>query len=278
MALSPHSLVFHRAIHFIAMHLIIRNRQVPVRFRVGPWSPFASIYLVIITCTLVYGAIWWLPQETDYESQSNEAIIMSDSWWYYNVFGFAWMMYISYTVVLTVDLRPGPPFSMWSWTMVMFRHGLAVLGPIVSPNTLLLSLLQYTHLASLTMATIVTFMWNFVIGPVIYVFFMKTPEKKAKFLGYFTSFRLVQIHVFLMLYAILNSMSTPSPKFDLRDLWMTMSITYAYMLLYLLVLDRIGVHLYPIFSPRTHWCVVIWSGIWCLLVLIYWMWKRLLED
>jgi hypothetical protein len=256
----------------------MRNRQVPVRFRVGPWSPLASIYLVIITCTLTYGAIWWLPQVTDYESQSNEAS-MPDAWWYHNVFGFGWMMYVSYTVVIgPAGFAAWATFSMWSWTMVMLRHGIAALVPIFPTNTLLSSLLQYTHLVSLTMATIVTFMWNIVIGPVIYVFFMKTPERKAKFLGYFTSFRLVQIHVFLMLYAILNSMSTPSPKFDLRDLWMTMSITYTYMLLYLLILDRIGVHLYPIFSPRTHWCAVIWSGVWCLHVVIYWMWKRILQD
>jgi hypothetical protein len=159
----------------------------------------------------------------------------------------------------------------------MIRHGLAALHPLFH-STVLSSLLDDTHLASLTMATIVTILWNFVIGPVIYVFFMKTRANKRKFLGYFTSFRLTQIHVFILLYAVLNSMSTVSPEFTATDLWIAMSITFAYMLLYLFILDRIGVHLYPIFSPRTHWSVVIWSGVWVLHTLIYYMWKRILEE
>jgi len=250
-----------------------------VKLRVGPWSPFASAYLFIVTLTLAYNVMWWRQQaQEEYGDQISLSI--TPLWWYYNVAGFLWMMYISYTVIVgPAGFYAWATFSMWSWTMVMARHGLAVFQAVFPSSILLAKLLQYTHLPSLTMATIVTSMWNLVIGPVIYVFFMKTAEKKRKFLGYFTSFRLTQIHVFLIFYAVLNSMSVSSIReFDLSDLWITMMITYCYMLLYLFVLDRIGVHMYPIFSPRTHWCLVVWSGIWFLHVAIYWMWKRLLKS
>ncbi len=42
-------------------------------------------------------------------------------------------------------------------------------------------------------------------------------------------------------------------------LWCAMLVGVIYALFYLLVLDRLGVHLYPIFSPRTHWCAVAYS-------------------
>lgn len=249
-----------------------------MRLRIGPWSPFAGMYLIVIAATLAYKSSWNPRQE--YDEQDDNTISMSSNWWYYNMAIFFWMTYVSCTVVGgPASWYAWATFSMWSWSMVMLRHGLAAMYPFFPSNVILANLLRWTHLPSLTMATIVVGMWNFVIGPCIYFFFMNTPEKKRKFLGYFTSFRLTQIHVFLILYAVLNSRSTgETMRFEFRDLWTTMAITFSYMLFYLLILDRIGVHLYPIFSPRTHWCVVIWSAVWFLHFAIYWMWNRLLFD
>ena len=258
--------------------------QVPVKLRVGPWSPLASAYLVVVTCTLAYGGIWWSGQQE--QAHKNVAVIQSPMtpsnmhssyWWYYNVCGFVWMMYISYLVLVgPAGWNAWATYSMWSWSVVMIRHGLASLEPWMGDSLLLAKLLQYTLLPSLNMATITTCMWNFIVGPAVYFFFLKTRQQREKFLSYFTSFRLTQIHVFVLAYAVVNGMSTPSPEFTFGDLYMAVLVTFWYMLLYLLVLDRIGVHLYPIFSPRTHWCVVIWSGMWCFHVLVYWLWKEIL--
>jgi hypothetical protein len=35
----------------------------------------------------------------------------------------------------------------------------------------------------------------------------------------------------------------------------------AYLLFYTMVLDRVGVHLYPIFSPRNSYCILVWSAV-----------------
>lgn len=114
-------------------------------------------------------------------------------------------------------------------------------------------------------------------GTCSFFFFITTATAKRKFLGYFTSFRLIQLHVFCLLYAILNHLSTPLTEFHYGDLYVAMMICFVYMLLYLLILDRIGVHIYPIFSPRIHWCVLSWSGIWFLHLVIFWMWNGILR-
>lgn len=221
----------------------------------------------------LYG-IWLSQQELMGESTPQK---QSSFWWYYNVCGFLWMMYISYIVYK----GPAGPnawatYTMWTWSIVTLRHGLAVLDGLVD-IAILSKLLRWTHFPSLCMATMTTTMWNLVVGPALYFFFMTTPTAKRKFLGYFTSFRLIQLHVFCLCYAVLNHISTPRMEFHDGDLYAAMMICFVYMLLYLLILDRIGVHIYPIFSPRIHWCVLSWSGIWFLHLAIFWMWNGILR-
>eukprot|EP00966_Prymnesium_polylepis_P176702 4091491-Prymnesium_polylepis.1 len=45
------------------------------------------------------------------------------------------------------------------------------------------------------------------------------------------------------------------------DLWVAMAVLYCYALLYVLILDRLGMHFYFMFSPRTHACGLAYTAL-----------------
>ena len=91
---------------------------------------------------------------------------------------------------------------------------------------------------------------------------METEETRKSFLAYFTKFRLIQVHVCNIVFAYLNGVrGSPSRELTLADFMASYSITVLYAMWYLLVLDRVGVHLYPIFSPRSPWMMLTWSSV-----------------
>lgn len=95
---------------------------------------------------------------------------------------------------------------------------------------------------------------------------MDDAVKRKHFLGYFLQFRLIQLHVFNILFAYLNCVvASPPRRLVFQDFMAALSIGIVYILFYLLVLDRIGVHLYPIFSPRSAWV----GGTWLFLISCY---------
>ena len=57
------------------------------------------------------------------------------------------------------------------------------------------------------------------------------------------SFRMVQVHFFNIVFAVLNTLVTSSRDFEFIDLWCALAGAVGYALLYLLVLDRFGIHL-----------------------------------
>ena len=181
--------------------------------------------------------------------------------WCYNALGFLWTTFVSLSVLLgPAGAKPWATFTMWAWTVLNVRHGLSALAPFLSKGSMLLSILEYSRFPTLIMASVTFGMWNFVIGPFIYFFGMKTPEMKGKFLKYFTSFRLTQLHVANIFLAIGNCVgASPSRALNHGDFLAGVLVAMAYFLLYLLVLDRIGVHLYPVFSPRSQWLVLPWT-------------------
>merc|ERR1712113_65440 len=66
--------------------------------------------------------------------------------------------------------------------------------------------------------------------------------------------------------------------FESEDLWYGLAYGYLYGLFYTLVLDRIGVHIYPIFSPRSNLVAVTWAGLFALHYAFYKMWNHVMES
>lgn len=191
--------------------------------------------------------------------------------WLYNVVTFLWMKFI---LVRTLRLRgPGviATYTIQSWIMLTTRHGISAIAPFLPRQHFLLWFNEILRFPALSTATITFCYWNFVIAPVIY-FNIKDEERKQMFLKFSEyivmlflicffvvvffskrykyinmtdfNFRMVQVHFFNIIFAVLNTIVTSSRKFEFIDLWCALAGAIGYALLYLLVLDRFGVHLY----------------------------------
>ena len=131
-------------------------------------------------------------------------------------------------------------------------------------------LLRFT---ALLQTTVVVVVWWAVIVPLI-VFHEKSPAKRRIFLRWNCSFALINVHLLNLPVAALDFLSAPRALTPM-DLWIALSAAFVYIVFYTLVLDRNGVFLYFMFTPRTHWCVVVWSLTLALLAGILAGWAAL---
>jgi len=174
---------------------------------------------------------------------------------------------------------PYTTFTVWAFTMLLIRHALsAFVIPFVSTSTcndqsdiwactcsrlgnLTILIAEAMRLPSLLNAVVVFVVWNLILAPGIYFLAMDTQEKKKQFLRWLFQFNLLNQHGLNLPLAVMSSIVTAPRDFTDVDLYFAMGTLILYLVFYLLVLDRLGVHLYPIFSPRTRHCFLIWVAV-----------------
>lgn len=231
---------------------------IPVHYRHGPWHVGTNLVLGALAYLLILAATWmrmnpptesgsWMSmyhiEDEQYEPFTNA--------WYAHFVVFLWMAYICWNVLFLSPMGKVAwiTFTLWSWTTVTLRHGLLVLAPWVTSARVPAEILRFPGLLS---ASIVTAVWNFVLFPAIALFYIKDAEQRKTFVSYFLNFRLTQLHVFNIIFAIANGvLLEPRRPLHLGDFAAAVTMLVLYMLFYFCVLDRLGVHIYPIFSPRT---------------------------
>jgi len=247
---------------------------VPKRLRVGPWSKLAPIYISIIVAKLIY----WMPPQSSFhlDDEISSTHPQQSQFWYYNVMAFFWM-----SLILVVTIRKRGPgvvltYTIQSWTMLIIRHALSALAPFLPRNHTLLRVNELLRFPALATASITFVFWNFIIAPAIYYNFQ--PDRRRKFLQFNFSFRLVQLHFFNILFAIMNTAIASSRKFCFVDLWCALAGAVGYALVYLLILDRIGVHLYPVFSPRTLWSLLSWTALLGSYFAVFYFWNHIISS
>ena len=90
------------------------------------------------------------------------------------------------------------------------------------------------------------------------------------FIAFNFSFFLVNLHVLNLPMAMMNIVvGAGARRLGLADLWVTYLVVALYSLVYLGVLDRIGMHFYPMFSPRSPFCLVAYSVLFAAYYAIY---------
>jgi hypothetical protein len=278
---------------------------VPEKLRLGPWSPFASAYLVLL-CS---GVMYLYPGNplivesvfgemnfgnNDQQLHRHPYPPLYSTMWYYNAIIFFWMCFPLYRISRPAGKGGGGIFVMCtytiqSWTLLVIRHGITALAPFLSPGHILLRINEYLRFPALLSATVTFVVWNFILAPFVCMFAMKDSKKRRAFIKWNFSFNLSQIHFFNIVFAICNtivgvyeiSSSTLEHKlvgFDIWDLWISLLFTFLYVLFYMLVLDRFGVHLYPIFSPRSSWFVCTGTIVLGLIFATYGSWNHLIAH
>ena len=71
---------------------------------------------------------------------------------------------------------------------------------------------------------------------------------------------------------------SPRRHLEFTDFYVSVVALVVYSALYLGILDRIGVHLYPIFSPRMQWQPVLWIALLAVYCGIFVLWRSLLRP
>ena len=137
--------------------------------------------------------------------------------------------------------------------------------------TTLARLLRFPALAGTT----VTFtIWWTILFPLIY--FVSDHQHRIDFMKFNKSFLLINIHLLNMPLCAIEFILT-NHKLVFFDLWIGFVVAYVYMLFYLNVLDPLGFHIYIILTPRTGYCVFIYSIVILVYLGCYFGWNSILH-
>jgi hypothetical protein len=109
----------------------------------------------------------------------------------------------------------------------------------------------YLRFPVLSQAILVFIWWNFCVLPCLYFVLLKDNQRRRRdFLAYATQFGQMNLHLSVLPMAMVHTLPEKG-TYDAIELWHALTIWLAYAYLYCFVLDRMGMHLYPMFSPRS---------------------------
>jgi hypothetical protein len=254
---------------------------VPLHWRIGPWSTTAQLYLMLIVGAIVAAPVSWLHKDPDSLTKYLEQIstVRYDDHemmrmeprhaFLYNLVASAWMVgsmvHLLYTSPLHIKIWA--TYTIQSWTMLSFRHVMSSLACAYPTSSHVVVVAELARFPAACSASITFGVWNALVMPFIY-YVMRVPEKRQAFVKFCFSPRLLNIHGLNIVLAVMNG-AYASPRRSLVpwDFYLAFVSVVVYMAFYLLVLDRIGVHLYAVFSPRAPSGVVVLT--WSLLIGVY---------
>jgi hypothetical protein len=246
---------------------------VPIHLRVGPWFILAPIFIVAFTYTLF----------TNMPNGSWPTFTPSFPEPFSLYFYLDCAFFVNNACVLYILLSKAGPgvlctFTLWSWCILTFRCLSSAVCSLYPGIPLLPYLSEFFRFPALVAATLTTIVWNFVLAPIMYFAFFKTAKRRKEFILWNLQFTLQEIHTFNLPIAVTNAvLSTGGRMLQFDDLWSAFFVLFNYSMLYLFILDRLGVHLYPVFSPRSKFSVVAWSVVFCLYGTTWVYWNQVME-
>ena len=232
---------------------------------------------------------------------------------YYNASIGLYMMYICYSIVAHSPLSYGAwiTYTVQSWTLLTVRHLLYALSGMfdhgtTTPNNndhhhhqnyhtntfvVLAELIRFPCAVAHTTTFVV---WNFLLVPYILgVALAKEPSsRRDDFVRFCTSFRLLNLHGMNIIFCAANvwywnndhhghgtTTTTRSRPLEMADLYASLISMLGYFTFYLCVLDRLGIHLYPIFSPRHSNIIVfvVWTSVILLYIATFHVWQFIIQ-
>jgi hypothetical protein len=253
---------------------------VPVNLRVGPWFVLSLPFLILFASAVLYTKPPLAFPATVFPELHSWPHLLS---LLASANGFM--------VLARIMKVTGPgvacTYTITSWiilTLHVTLYGLLTYcdASPASASTLVTSLVWFyeaLRFPSLVAASVTFTIWNFILAPIMYTFFMKTPEKKAAFLSFNFTFNMTEIHVLNYPIAVFATVLSPAARpLEFVDLWCSLAVALYYSLLYLCILDRIGVHLYPVFSPRSKVSVLTWLSVFFIYYFTYSFWNSIIGD
>uniref|UniRef100_A0A7S4JF40 Uncharacterized protein n=1 Tax=Odontella aurita TaxID=265563 RepID=A0A7S4JF40_9STRA len=237
---------------------------IPLWMRVGYWSPVAVLFLACF-----YGGMCIrMPRPLNFPLATYDGKQDDDDgrnfWWKMDCFVFLWGMLVLIQAKYSLGRIAAfyISYTGWSWIILTARAFLEAGSIFLSPSYPNAALRMATWGSALrfpaAVAAFVTFtVWNFILLPIMYFKATPTPEKRRGFLKFNFSFFMTNVHILNLPLATINNLYGGSARiFGQSDLWVAYLVVALYSLLYLFVMDRIGLHFYPIFCPRSATCAL----------------------
>ena len=248
----------------------------PAHLRKGPWFFLAPYYLALFAFLVVY----FRPASFDFLVVDNSLPELNSSW-HYCAIAFA-VNGCAVLGLLLWNVGPAPlvTYTITSWSLLTAHNVLSSVLPFFPALVPALGpVREFLRFPVLVAHTVTFVIWNFVLAPAIYRI-MPTPEKKRDFMKWILAPFMFEIHVFNYPIAVVSTLGEAAKRRPLviDDLWCALLVAFYYALVYLFLLDRLGVHFYPIFSPRSKWCVVAWSSLFAIYLGTFNFWNAAIEE
>ena len=167
-------------------------------------------------------------------------------------------LFVLYSILSKIGAGVMCSYTMVSWSILTFHTGSSALcsffPELVESNAafqMLATSSEFFRFPALVAATVTFTLWNFLLAPVIY-YLVKTKSRRSGFLKFNLHWHMTEIHVLNYPIAVASTILSSSARaFTASDLWAALALAIGYAIFYVGVLDRLGVHLYVVFSPRS---------------------------
>ena len=237
----------------------------PEHWRKGPWSPLSYPSYLAYAAMLVWEAKPAFQEshilhEAAYATheQLTKAADAGDIWggWIPVVcrgLGAMYMVFILVKQLKSMGMWLFITYTILSWSLLIVRLLLACLAFVSEAAALGAEILRFP---ALVQNSVVVLVWWGVMVP--FITLLKPPTERWQFVRWNLSFDLVNVHLLNMPAAAADFLASPRPP-TLIDGWIVALLLFAYVIFYVLVLDRNQIHLYIPFTPRTHFCMLAYS-------------------
>lgn len=229
----------------------------PEFLRIGPWSPLAFIYLLAFGIWLMATSVYALEafrhqletlQPGDGEQRIRSALLAG------------YCLFINAYAYKNYGPYPYMSYTMLAYAFLTIRFASNAFG--------FLWIAEALRFPVVVMAWITTSVWWIVLVPLLCFLMPGGSQARWNFICFNFSFFLLNVHLGNLALAMFDHQTSWRP-FTFFDLWISLMTAFLYVLFYLNVLDRNGIHFYIILSPRPWWCIFVYSGIIGLYVCIY---------
>jgi len=215
----------------------------PEYLRKGPWSPAAVIYLFCFGCWVIVSAqraLETFPTVSNLNHWGSRAQCVQ----------LCCGLYCVGVNMFTMKMYGRWPFASYT----IFGY-LTLTARFLTSGLGLHNVAEVLRFPSLIMAWVTTTVWWFVLAPLMFAFMPGGASARLRFLKFNFSFFLLNVHLFNLPLAMIDHRLTWRPA-SFCDLWVALAFALIYVIFYLLVLDRNGMHFYIFLSPRRAWCCI----------------------
>mmetsp|Transcript_12546 Transcript_12546/g.18950 ORF Transcript_12546/g.18950 Transcript_12546/m.18950 type:complete len:255 (-) Transcript_12546:218-982(-) len=241
--------------------------RIPQEFKSGPWHPFSIVYLIVFATSLF---TCYFDVQDHYSH-----VYFGDKYEfipYFRLMGGYYCLAMLIVLIYNAGWLPIASYTVTSWNLLTARLILSYLGHVGFEWCHHLA--NYLLFPALVGCTITVVVWWSVLVPLIHTFL--DPHKKVGFWKFNTSFMLLNLHGMNLVFAALDFLGG-GRTLNYYDLWSALLVAFIYVVFYLHVLDPAGYHFYIILTPRTPWCVVVYSSIIGLYYATFVGWNLLYE-